>query len=616
MNLVASLVQTTQYAVQSDIRPLRRNVASLFRTLRELDAELRELRRVLQMRQSRSNLNTGSISNDTDDSASTTSEVFFACVERFSSSNSAESSVDRLDRNFSGSAEYYLEMMPSYFAEQYTGHSFDKAMFFYKILRSSENPQVVEFYIGYAETPRRWHQLIIRATFQNISDQPIPSGSRGSATTVSEELNDLLKSLVLSTRFHGTATSFDLMLTKNEEGRLVANTQDLNILEHLENSSISNEELFLQDLDDLNCKKYKEQEIVMKSRRAYTNTCIVGLKATTCIMHRIPFADKTSKAADQRFFKDIKLLRSLGNCPGIARLIGIVLDDSAQHVKGYLTETPQFPSLARFLYLASKDKVVINTSIRKAWAKQAIQIVSTWHRRGIVMEILELSFFSIRPDGTLIFIMSDKRPEKILESPGYHPPELRSEDWSSSVLHPKLNYRTDIYQLGIILWLIAQQKPWLVGSTCAIAACSTPDHLMCTANHYQPVELPPVSAEGFERLDRIIEECRLHIPRLRPPAHALIPRLSSLDYEVPQTSIDELYARYSPAFHEPFYSYVCCSKCGDPTTEDHYHCKLCDEGDFDTCLRCYSNGLRCYHPDTHQLTRRVLNGSDFIEQCV
>ncbi|KAK3392094.1 hypothetical protein B0T20DRAFT_362249 [Sordaria brevicollis] len=51
---------------------------------------------------------------------------------------------------------------------------------------------------------------------------------------------------------------------------------------------------------------------------------------------------------------------------------------------------------------------------------------------------------------------------------------------------------------------------------------------------------------------------------------------------------------------------VCCNSCDVNIPYEHYHCSICDDGDFDLCPGCYSQGVICHHPD-HVLAKRFIN---------
>ncbi|KAI0402551.1 hypothetical protein F4802DRAFT_608645 [Xylaria palmicola] len=53
---------------------------------------------------------------------------------------------------------------------------------------------------------------------------------------------------------------------------------------------------------------------------------------------------------------------------------------------------------------------------------------------------------------------------------------------------------------------------------------------------------------------------------------------------------------------------VCCNSCDRAVPEAHFHCSICDEGDFDLCQACVNNGISCYGDDHWLIRRTVVDG--------
>ncbi|TGJ85183.1 hypothetical protein E0Z10_g3578 [Xylaria hypoxylon] len=54
---------------------------------------------------------------------------------------------------------------------------------------------------------------------------------------------------------------------------------------------------------------------------------------------------------------------------------------------------------------------------------------------------------------------------------------------------------------------------------------------------------------------------------------------------------------------------VCCNSCDRAVPEAHFHCSICDEGDFDLCQECVNRGITCYG-DGHWLIKRTVANGD------
>jgi len=53
---------------------------------------------------------------------------------------------------------------------------------------------------------------------------------------------------------------------------------------------------------------------------------------------------------------------------------------------------------------------------------------------------------------------------------------------------------------------------------------------------------------------------------------------------------------------------VYCNHCRDPIPDEHYHCSICDDGDFDLCQACVDDGVLCEGNGHWMIKRFVKNG--------
>ena len=54
-----------------------------------------------------------------------------------------------------------------------------------------------------------------------------------------------------------------------------------------------------------------------------------------------------------------------------------------------------------------------------------------------------------------------------------------------------------------------------------------------------------------------------------------------------------------------------CNNCGNAIANEHYHCSICDSGDFDLCQACVDSGITCDGED-HWLIKRFQQGGNII----
>ncbi|KFA47302.1 hypothetical protein S40293_08296 [Stachybotrys chartarum IBT 40293] len=53
---------------------------------------------------------------------------------------------------------------------------------------------------------------------------------------------------------------------------------------------------------------------------------------------------------------------------------------------------------------------------------------------------------------------------------------------------------------------------------------------------------------------------------------------------------------------------VCCNNCEAPMPDAHYHCSICDDGDFDLCISCVDSGESCYSNEHWLIKRSISDG--------
>lgn len=236
------------------------------------------------------------------------------------------------------------------------------------------------------------------------------------------------------------------------------------------------------------------------------------------------------------FFDDIKLLVSLHECSAVVKFAGVVIDDTRKHLLSCLCEWPVLGSFERLLTVVELRGEWIPWEIRETWARQIVAAVSDVHAKGVVLGVLSLRTILVRADGSAV-LDAPKRHARILNELGCLPPELRSTNGSPS--YKRMNFRTDNFRLGAVLWLLAEHKAFMSASNiCSRYACTRWPRYSCE-EHYNPIDLPP--CRGPKYMDFIISHCRQNDPRRRLPAWEL---LRYLPENSPPAQIADLATKY------------------------------------------------------------------------
>lgn len=539
------------------------------------------------------------------------SERFFNCDSQFSEDD-FYSLHDEWSRSCTPSPAGYLELSSSFCPERFTIDGlFRNPLFVISEKRSAKCLWTHEYYVLYAETSRRWRRLTISANFEGLPDQASIFGL--DSTHESEQFNIALPTVVedhvnmqLSYVDQFTSvTHLSLYLERNESGLVFNDPARTKTSEDYLEVCSSGEDQMLYDIEDLGCKQFLESEIITQSRKS-SSCFIVRVESRVCIERKAPFVNSGihGKNGFRSFFDDLKYLKSLRGCRGAAEFIGVVLDDTRTHLRSYLYEYPALASILTMFVGARSRSEVIPWYIREVWARQMVETVAEIHSRGSLVGMLYwLGEIGIRANGTIVFTALKPSQRHFAPRPGMMAPELRGVSSTDvSTLEKMVNFRTEVFQLGLLLWMLAEHIDNTAGYFCSRSACTNRPRYMCTVDHTDPIELPSCSAGTPPYINEIIKQCRFSNPKDRKTARQLqetFPPTKNGDDIISTRGIDILNrcARVDifPCF---------CSECGSRDMSVSYRCNRCDGGDFDLCEPCFDQGISCRDP-RHRLVKRI-----------
>ena len=378
--------------------------------------------------------------------------------------------------------------------------------------------------------------------------------------------------------------------------------------------SKSDEREFLQYMDSVCCKRYAESDVVTYSR-INSSSFRVYIGSQACVERKAIFASghKRDTNAFLEYLDEIKHCISLSRCANFSGFKGIVVDDTRRHLRSYLQDSPMLTSLQFLLGLANSRSDTIPWLIRELWARQLIQAIIEIHSQTLIAGVFKLHSVGIRADGAAVFHRLHRSKSGLHDRYGYIPPELRDlhcKDRSGSAVRDNLNFQTDIFQLGLVLWLLLEHGD--MGFFCARSACTHRPISTCMAPHANPVELPKCHDSTPVYLCDIIRDCRLPDPRSRISTSELAHVLCSTPQ--PEVTLAEIQQALMPYMSSDnfFDLLVACGYCGDITPDIHFHCNICDSGDWDICQACYEKGRRCLVRE-HRMVKRAIGQNDFID---
>ena len=363
-------------------------------------------------------------------------------------------------------------------------------------------------------------------------------------------------------------------------------------------------------LHDLGCRRYDESEVVQIKIVDPPNFFCSSLNGL--LVYEVKSKDSIPAVG---LLYTIRVLHCMAGSPGFAKLIGIVTDDSRRHLKSYLIELPK--ARRNILQMAADPSVPWER--REQWAAQLVRGISRLHAHSFVVGGLSTGNIPLIDDMASVQFWSFKESFVTGRKIGaYYPPEfLYVRDMPQTVEEadrPKLTSKTDIFHLGLMLWLLAENKPRTHASpVCSRMGCNgrknngEQNGNLCDLSHAEPIALPPLPGSIPRYFRDMVDACRRTDPSARPAAREILEMFPSLDEGSShhhQQQGHEQSQLLPQQNHKPDIESladgvrmlkISCSLCGRKLLTSHiYHCNSCEHGDFDLCQTCYDCGLHCY----------------------
>ena len=537
------------------------------------------------------------------------------CPDDVSESTECEfySFDDNCSEHYCPSPAGFLESSSSFYPESYTIDSlFKDPLFVISEKRSDIHLWTKQYFILYAKTPRQWRKLTVSATFEGLSDRVSIFGADISHDSEQQDItlphviwDYTIRHLSQVSRFM-LVTNLSLFFKQDESGSLSHDQMRSSIREDCMEVRSSGEDQTLRDIEDLGCKQFLESEIITQSRKS-SSCFIVRVESRTCIERKAPFVNSGMRGANgfQNFFRDLKFLKSLGGCSGVAQFVGVVLDDTRTQLRSYIYEYPALGTVLSLFLGAQSKREIIPWRIRESWARQLVEAVADIHggKGSLVGGLCWLDEIGVRANGTIVLTALRASQRYFNRGRGMMAPELRGiPGTNTQTLKKMANFRTETFALGHLLWRIAEHKTNTASCFCSRSACIRRPCYMCAADHADPIELPPCNAEVPLYFNAIIKQCRSQHPKDRKTARQLREMFpKTADHEpFPTYNVDVLkrFAR-SPTMS------VYCDECGSPDMSVHYHCNQCYKSNFDLCVVCFGQGISCWNPQ-HRLMKRII----------
>lgn len=377
-----------------------------------------------------------------------------------------------------------------------------------------------KFFITFAEEPNKWRRVTVSCDYRQLEPESLEADlkslhyQRDKSARIYESIRDSLPDI----QFYETVTNLKLQTT---DGRLhVHVTEDVNeIIPYPP----------LSALDHLDCKRFRESAICFDSHiSGFVYKVSVGNK--TYIKKEIPGPD-----AVEEFLYEINALCSLSESKSVIKFEGIIVDEKNELIKGLLISYAEQGALVDLIY-DFKNSHQMAWERRERWARQIVEGLSEIHEAGFVQGDFTLSNIVIDESNNAKIIDINRRGCPV----GWEPPELARLIESSQRISIYIGVKSDLFQLGMVLWALAAQEDEPERQERPLAR---------TLNRYSAIP---------EYFKDIVRACLSDAPRDRPSAKDILQRFPDRPLQPKPTVMDG--SRQSVSTHRSDKEYI------DPAT--------------------------------------------------
>lgn len=508
-----------------------------------------------------------------------------------------------------------FETSGSFFPEKYVmaGPLYERmAIHLAKEVERTATARIDEYYLLFAKDSRHWSRVTVTAsTTKDGLKLSKPASSRSPAVrlTLPGLVRPKLEAMLDAIDLYSSVTNISVRLETNDEGDITFNPTKAEVHEDFRAASTRDVQRAIEEIEYRGLPQYLESEVIVLTHFSKYRFLVL-LESRLCVEYLFPFTELavSDPIPNNTFLADMKLLLMAQGCPGVAEFVGVVLSDDRRQLRSYLTLYRGQCSMSRMMLSQPSKTISIPWKRRQRWIRQAITLVAEVHKRGIIIGFVDASWIEVDASDNIHCSVFTSRGNHIRNQGGCLPPELRRHAELQAVPHAQeLNLMSDIFQLGLFIWMVAQQIPLIVGNGifCTLDQCPKVPRCRCAADHTNPIRLPACSSSDVPvYVDTVISYCRQEEPFRRKSAAALLELLPFDDVQNNLTADPESRSALQDISHESRMKYLACDECGQEISREHYHCNFCHEGDFDLCLECISLGIHCLD-NGHKLSYRV-----------
>ena len=297
-----------------------------------------------------------------------------------------------------------------------------------------------KFFLTYAEKPDKWKRVTVSCDYRDAPEDSLEADlqklhyQKDKSARIYESIRMSLPEI----QFYDTVTN--LKLETKDERLHVHVTEDINEIIPYPSTHL---------VRHLPCHQYKESELHFDEHMSgFVYRVNVG--EHTWIKKEIPGPDSVDE-----FLYEVNALSELVDARNVIRLQGLVINEDESLIKGLLLSYAEKGALIDILYDSKEGHIPrVSWARRERWAKQIVQGLSNIHEAGFVQGDFTLSNIVIDENDEAQIIDINRRGCPV----GWESPEMVPLVESGQRLSMYIGVKSDLYQLGMVLWALAMEK--------------------------------------------------------------------------------------------------------------------------------------------------------------
>ncbi|EME44343.1 hypothetical protein DOTSEDRAFT_71995 [Dothistroma septosporum NZE10] len=296
-----------------------------------------------------------------------------------------------------------------------------------------------KFFVTYAGNANQWRRITISLDYRDAPADSLEAElsslhyQRDKSIRIYEAIRDSLPDI----QYYDTVTNLKLETTRDDGQLHVHVREDANEIVQFPATSL---------FDHVRCPRFNESSLQFDSHLSGF-VYKVHLDDRTLIKKEIPGPDTVDE-----FLYEVNALSSLLGSHNVVQLEGLVTDDRGELVKGLLLSYASQGALVDIIY-DYRDRPEMSWPRRERWAEQIVAGLADIHEAGFVQGDFTLSNIVIDEDDNAQIIDINRRGCPV----GWESPELSRLINSGQRIGLCIGVKTDLFQLGMVLWALAEQ---------------------------------------------------------------------------------------------------------------------------------------------------------------